>query len=245
METQEIIGTFTGHLGPVFSLMWSPLDPDYLVSGSADFTVQIWKISDQEAIMPTEKTSRKVKTKKKKNHLDKCLKSNENDEEMTKMKTSESQNSIEKKSNSKKDSKKRAYFSVYSKRLNNKSCVLASIKTLLKSMKGENEEMETRKEIEEKEGSEEETIEKKTEEKIEIGEKMGIREKIETKEKSETKGNIKTKENNEKTEFRDDDEDVENAETNVPSIFAGKEQVLDIIKEESKIIFQLKYYLIT
>lgn len=233
METQEIIGTFTGHLGPVFSCMWSPLDPDYLISGSADFTVQIWKISEQEAIMPTEKpTSRKIKTKKKKNHIDKSssiVKNNENEDEISKMKSSESQNSInaeKKNNNSKKDSKKRAYFPIYSKRLNSKTAILASIRTLLKSIKGENESEDEYKKQEADDNENGENSE-------DVGDGKNEENK-ERKEKVEEK--LETNENNDTMESNENDKTLETDETNVPSIFAGKEQILDIIKEESKII---------
>lgn len=246
VETQEIIATFTGHLGPVFSCMWSPLDPDFMISGSADFTVQIWKISEQEAIMPTEKpTSRKVKTKKKKNNLEKALtlKSNDNEEDLSKSRANEQQqNVLEKKNNSKKDSKKREYFTVYSKRLNTKTAVLESIRTLINSVKGENEsEKEGESEEKEKTGDVSRNVEENSEKQGEtegvkesrekLSETVEEREKVEEKEKESRE----IKEINEVTESNDNDKQLESRETNVPSIFAGKEHVLDIIKEESKI----------
>lgn len=243
VETQEIIATFTGHLGPVFSCMWSPLDPDFMISGSADFTVQIWKISEQEAIMPTEKpTSRKVKTKKKKNNLEKALtlKSNDNEEDLSKSRANEQQqNVLEKKNNSKKDSKKREYFTVYSKRLNTKTAVLESIRTLINSVKGENEsEKEGESEEKEKTGDVSRNVEENSEKQGEtegvkesrekLSETVEEREKVEEKEKESRE----IKEINEVTESNDNDKQLESRETNVPSIFAGKEHVLDIIKEE-------------
>ena len=163
--------------------MWSPLDADFVISGSGDFTVQIWKISDHEAIMPTEKPpSKKIRTKKKKNQLVKSPMSNESVEEVSKTTQSDSPIIVfEKKSIVKKESKKKTtYFPAYTKSLNNKAAVLSSVKTLLTQLKVEND----------------------TEKKEDNGE--------------------------------NDVEIKENEMENVPSIFAGKESVSEIIKKESK-----------
>lgn len=159
MESQELIGTFTGHSGPVFCCMWSPLDPDFIITGSADFTVKIWKLSDHEAVMPT--ISKKVRTKKKKHQIEKSSKT-EGEEEALKMKQSDSQNSIhEKKNATKKDLKKKINtFPVYNKTLNNKAAILSSVKTLLKSVKGEDDPKieEVKDNDEEKEITEDEYV---------------------------------------------------------------------------------------
>ena len=153
MESQELIGTYTGHSGPVFCCMWSPLDPDFIITGSADFTVQIWKLSGLEAVMPTGKSlSKKVKTKKKKHQVEKSPKA-EVEEEASKMKQNDSQNSIyEKKNITKKDLKKKmTYFPVYNKALNNRAAILSSIKSLLENIKSESDlETEVKDDDEEK-----------------------------------------------------------------------------------------------
>ncbi|XP_033216960.1 gem-associated protein 5 [Belonocnema kinseyi] len=189
VESQELLGTFTGHSGPVFCCMWSPLDPDFIITGSADFTVKIWKLSDHEAVMPT--ISKKVRTKKKKHQIEKSSKA-EGEEEATaalKVKQSDSQNSIhEKKTATKKDLKKKiTTFPVYNKTLNNKTAILSSVRTLLKSIKSENDpEME---------------------------------------------------------EVKDNDEEKDITEEEcVPSIFAGKESVLKIIDSEKTVLNSLGQY---
>lgn len=62
VETQELIATYTAHSGPVMCCMWSPLDPDYVITGSADSTVRIWKVSNNP---PQEKVHTKVQKKSK------------------------------------------------------------------------------------------------------------------------------------------------------------------------------------
>lgn len=42
VETQEVLGTFTGHDAPVLSCMWSPLKPQLIITGSVDFTLRVW-----------------------------------------------------------------------------------------------------------------------------------------------------------------------------------------------------------
>ncbi|RLG55269.1 MAG: hypothetical protein DRN88_05875, partial [Candidatus Hydrothermarchaeota archaeon] len=46
----EILRTFKGHTGPVYSVCYSP-DGKYIVSGSKDKTIRIWRMEDGECIM--------------------------------------------------------------------------------------------------------------------------------------------------------------------------------------------------
>ena len=51
--------------------MWSPLDSDLIITGSADFFLKIWKISEQSISMPkeTKLAAKKIRTKKKPNEI--------------------------------------------------------------------------------------------------------------------------------------------------------------------------------
>lgn len=53
--------------------MWSPLDPDFILTGSADFTVRIWRVSEQAVRLPIENPTKpkKVRTKKNKHKVEK------------------------------------------------------------------------------------------------------------------------------------------------------------------------------
>lgn len=63
--------------------MWSPLNPDLIISGSADFTVRIWKLSEQEVKLPVENLvkPKKVRTKKKKTKAERIAADGANDTE--------------------------------------------------------------------------------------------------------------------------------------------------------------------
>lgn len=69
VESQEIIATYNSHLGPVQCCMWSPFSQDLMITGSTDFTVRIWTVSDQKVIAAaaaTKTPTRGKRTKKKK-----------------------------------------------------------------------------------------------------------------------------------------------------------------------------------
>lgn len=67
METQELIATYKGHSGPVLCCMWSPLSSNFIITGSADFTVRIWKIDHNLPQEPVhQKTSKKSEKKQQK-----------------------------------------------------------------------------------------------------------------------------------------------------------------------------------
>lgn len=80
METQELLATYMDHLGNVFCCMWSPLDPDLIITGSTDFTLRIWRLSDQK---PREITNVK-KARQKKSKKKKATNSNKHAEEIEK-----------------------------------------------------------------------------------------------------------------------------------------------------------------
>lgn len=58
--------TFDKHYGPVLCCMWSPMDPDYAISGSIDFSLRVWKISDQKQKLPAKPYKTKAKKSKSK-----------------------------------------------------------------------------------------------------------------------------------------------------------------------------------
>lgn len=71
------------HCGPVLCCMWSPLDPDFIITGSADFTIRIWKVAYN---LPQKKLSKKIlsKTKEKENKTNKNISIENNLLEVTK-----------------------------------------------------------------------------------------------------------------------------------------------------------------
>lgn len=46
--------------------MWSPLDPNCIITGSADFTVRIWRVNCNDAVLPPETADKKSSKKNKK-----------------------------------------------------------------------------------------------------------------------------------------------------------------------------------
>ena len=48
----EPIANYRGHIGRIFTCQWSALDEDAIYTGSDDFTVRKWKISQCEHKCP-------------------------------------------------------------------------------------------------------------------------------------------------------------------------------------------------
>lgn len=42
---EQYLATYSGHMGPVYQLQWSPFKADLFVSSSADWTVKLWSES--------------------------------------------------------------------------------------------------------------------------------------------------------------------------------------------------------
>eukprot|EP00824_Muranothrix_gubernata_P010338 TRINITY_DN23306_c0_g1_i1.p1 TRINITY_DN23306_c0_g1~~TRINITY_DN23306_c0_g1_i1.p1 ORF type:complete len:884 (-),score=125.72 TRINITY_DN23306_c0_g1_i1:27-2492(-) len=40
---EQFLETYSGHLGPVYQVRWSPFDPDTFLSAGADWTIRLWK----------------------------------------------------------------------------------------------------------------------------------------------------------------------------------------------------------
>lgn len=54
--------------------MWSPLDPNFIITGSIDFTVRIWKIAHYSPQQEIFKKSNKIsKSKKKQNETNETV----------------------------------------------------------------------------------------------------------------------------------------------------------------------------
>lgn len=49
---EEALANYRGHVGYLLSVDWSPVDPDVIWTGGKDFTVQEWRVSEQEFTKP-------------------------------------------------------------------------------------------------------------------------------------------------------------------------------------------------
>lgn len=49
---EAAVSNYRGHSGYLLSVDWSPVDPDVIWTGGKDFTVQEWKVSEQEFTKP-------------------------------------------------------------------------------------------------------------------------------------------------------------------------------------------------
>lgn len=136
--------------------MWSPLDPDYIITGSSDFTIRVWKVSDQKVFIPTEKPqTKRVRTKKsnKNKKASKSLMSESLDETSSVISVNPTETSLSECmeactlderpessviQKSKKDRpKKIAYLSAYSRRMGEKSWRVKSLRDLIKNTKSQ------------------------------------------------------------------------------------------------------------
>lgn len=59
MINQTPLVSYHGHVSHVMSGLWSPLDPDLIITGSADGTVQCWRMSIQTTTRPSDKKKSK------------------------------------------------------------------------------------------------------------------------------------------------------------------------------------------
>lgn len=70
--------------------MWSSLDPDLIITGSADFTLRLWRISTQSVLFPEKKSiSKKSKSKKNKQKINEDNNATTNDVNVEDNNTSE------------------------------------------------------------------------------------------------------------------------------------------------------------
>lgn len=49
---EAALANYRGHVGYLLSVDWSPVDPDVIWTGGKDFTVQEWRVSEQEFTKP-------------------------------------------------------------------------------------------------------------------------------------------------------------------------------------------------
>lgn len=49
---EAAVSNYRGHVGYLLCVDWSPVDPDVVWTGGKDFTVQEWKVSQQEFTNP-------------------------------------------------------------------------------------------------------------------------------------------------------------------------------------------------
>jgi FOG: WD40 repeat len=48
---EKLVGTFTGHTGRIFNVVWSPLIPNVIATGSDDKTVRVWDTRQNTSIV--------------------------------------------------------------------------------------------------------------------------------------------------------------------------------------------------
>ncbi|XP_039280027.1 gem-associated protein 5 isoform X2 [Nilaparvata lugens] len=58
--------SYLSHHNAVLTAVWSPLDPDVIISGSADNTLRVWRLSEQTDKRPSEKRKTKINNRLKK-----------------------------------------------------------------------------------------------------------------------------------------------------------------------------------
>lgn len=58
--------SYLSHHNAVLTAVWSPLDPDIIISGSADNTLRAWRVSEQTDQRPSEKRKTKINNRLKK-----------------------------------------------------------------------------------------------------------------------------------------------------------------------------------
>ncbi|XP_066991997.1 gem-associated protein 5 [Anabrus simplex] len=64
VPSQLPVGNYSLHSGIVYSCSWSPLDPDLIMTGSADFTLRVWRVSKLTNKLPVDKKKqRKTESK--------------------------------------------------------------------------------------------------------------------------------------------------------------------------------------
>lgn len=132
--------------------MWSPFSQDLIITGSADFTLRIWRVSKQTIVMPSKATSKNKKTKKKKANETESWRKTANDEsnvvvgsekkileiEPAVEETENSHNHLDKFSKKKKI-KKVTHFPVYAEISNNSRLWCSMVQNLLNELKNENQ----------------------------------------------------------------------------------------------------------
>lgn len=59
------MATYVGHSGPVLCCMWSPLKPQFIITGSSDFMLSIWDYTspEQSPKLLSDDKKRKLKNK--------------------------------------------------------------------------------------------------------------------------------------------------------------------------------------
>lgn len=84
IETQQVIATCAAHSRPIQCCMWSPFSQDLIITGSADFTLRIWSISNQTVLISPSlvKTCTRSKRTKKKKAKEAFVTNNDNEGEL-------------------------------------------------------------------------------------------------------------------------------------------------------------------
>jgi len=54
-ETGKGIGNYTNHMSRIGCLLWSPVDPDVVLTGSEDCSLRGWKVSNLTDKLPKKK----------------------------------------------------------------------------------------------------------------------------------------------------------------------------------------------
>jgi WD40 repeat protein len=54
VPSQQAVANFGLHSSHVYCCMWCPFDPDLVITGSADCTLRMWKVSGQSHALPSE-----------------------------------------------------------------------------------------------------------------------------------------------------------------------------------------------
>lgn len=58
--SEQYLESYTGHIGPVYALQWSPFNPNLFVSCSGDWTIRLWQQGKQQQLLSFQSSNEEV-----------------------------------------------------------------------------------------------------------------------------------------------------------------------------------------
>lgn len=57
---EQYLESYSGHIGPVYALQWSPFNPNLFISSSGDWTIRLWQEGRQQQLLSFQSSNEEV-----------------------------------------------------------------------------------------------------------------------------------------------------------------------------------------